>query len=192
MYDEDLMQFRLGLKSMEDADIVQLWKVIKNNKDSLRPWLDWVDLVQSQDEYRSYMERVKYEQSIGIQKQIILTVDDVAAGEIVFEDFDARVRSCMMGYWLNPELHNQGIMTSACTRAINMAFESLNIDKVNVRFISDNTASHKLASKLGFKLDGVLRKNILYHGQIRDEIIMSLFADEWKAWQKNIHLREQN
>ncbi len=174
-------QLSIGLHNIEEADIVQLWEVISEHKAALRPWLDWVDQVQSLDEYRSYMERAKYEESIGIQKLLVITVNNEAVGEIVFDAFDARVRSCDMGYWLNPDWQEKGIMSSACLQAVEMAFASLNIDKIVVRFISENTASFKLAKKLGFKVDGVLRRNMLYHGQIRDEVIMSLLKQEWAA-----------
>ncbi len=168
------------LKSIEDRDIAQLWSVIESYKNELRPWLDWVDRVQNLDAYRTYMEQVKYEESIGIQKAYVVCIEDRAVGEIAFEDFDASTRSCGMGYWISPQYQQQGIMTEACTQGINKAFASLNIDKINIRFISTNKASFALAKKLGFTLDGVLRKNLLYHGQLEDEAVMSCFRHEWK------------
>ncbi len=173
-------ELELSLKVSEDKDIIELWEVISKFKAVLRPWLDWVDVVQSIEEYQSYMHRVKYEETIGIQKAFVLTVDGKAQGEIVFDEFDARVRCCNMGYWISPEFQQKGIMFRACVQAINKAFESLNIDKINIRFIGSNKASLALAKKLGFTLDGILRKNILYQGTVEDEYVMSCFRQEWQ------------
>lgn len=170
----------LALNVLEEKEIAELWDVISKYKKELRPWLDWVDVVKTYDEYHNYMNRVRYEESIGIQKNLVLSVDGKAQGEIVFDDFDARIRSCNMGYWISPEYQQQGIMFSACIKAINQAWSSLNVDKINIRFIGKNVSSMKLAKKLGFLTDGVLRKNILYQGVIEDEIVMSLFRNEWK------------
>ncbi len=176
---DTIHHLKLELKVLEDEDIKSLWGVINQYKNELRPWLDWVDIVNSLEEYSSYMNRTKYEESIGIQKHFVVSVDHQAKGEIVFDDFDAQVRSCNLGYWLSPELQNKRIMTRACQEAITKAFQSLNVDKINIKFISSNKPSLALAKRLGFRLDGVLRKNILYHGIIEDEVVMSCFRDEW-------------
>ncbi len=170
----------LSLRTSTEEDVKQLWEIVSTYKKELRPWLDWVDMIHSIEDYMGYMNRVKYEEDIGIQKAFVLCIDDLAQGEIVFDDFDARTRSCNMGYWISPQWQQKGVMFSACKIAISRAFESLNIDKINIRFISTNVASHALALKLGFSVDGVLRKNILYQGRIEDEVIMSCFRQEWK------------
>ncbi len=175
----------LEVKTLEEDHIKDLWTEISAHKSELRPWLDWVDMIDTFEDYQQYMNRVQYEESIGIQKPLVVCADHQAIGEVVFDDFDAQTRSCNLGYWISPPYQKKGLMTAACTQAIDRAFESMNIDKINIRFIRSNTASLKLSQKLGFKLDGILRKNIRYHGVIEDEVIMSCFADEWHLVNRN-------
>ncbi len=173
-------ELQLTLQTLQSQEIRELWEVISRYKKELRPWLDWVDMMQSLEQYEGYMSRVQYEESIGIQKDYVVCIDGVAKGEIVFEDFDASTRSCNMGYWISPEYQQRGIMSKACIQAINQAYASYNIDKINIRFIGSNKASLGLGRKLGFKIDGVLRKNLLYQGKLEDEVVMSCFRTEWK------------
>ncbi len=170
----------LSLETLQSQEIKELWEVISKYKKELRPWLDWVDMIQSYEEYQDYMSRVQYEESIGIQKGYVVCINGVAQGEIAFDDFDARTRSCNLGYWLSPEYQQRGIMFRACVEAINQIFDTLNIDKINIRFIGSNKASLGIGTKLGFKIDGVLRKNLLYQGKLEDEVVMSCFREEWK------------
>ena len=59
-----------------------------------------------------------------------------------------------LGYWLNPELQGNGIMTEAGQTIINFSFKKLNLHKITIGHISDNIASGRVIEKLGFNFVG--------------------------------------
>ncbi|MCQ2217124.1 MAG: GNAT family N-acetyltransferase [Paludibacteraceae bacterium] len=81
--------------------------------------------------------------------------------------------------FVNPNMKGQGIGTKARTLLLNYVFNELGLNKVYCYTNEDNVASWKLSEKLGFKLEGVHRKeyftangewkNRLYHGLLKEE-----------------------
>ena len=64
---------------------------------------------------------------------------------------------------------------------IDFAFKKLKLRRLNLPAYVENVASNALAKKLGFKLEGTLRK---YHkikstGRIHDANIYGLLREEW-------------
>jgi len=44
-----------------------------------------------------------------------------------------------------------------------------------------NTASRQLLARIGFRLEGHLRKDALIRGEWRDSLVYALLADEWPS-----------
>lgn len=59
-----------------------------------------------------------------------------------------------LGYSLRPDCHRQGLMTEACTTALDHAFGDLGLDKVVASVWADNAGSLALLRKLGFSVTG--------------------------------------
>jgi RimJ/RimL family protein N-acetyltransferase len=60
------------------------------------------------------------------------------------------------------------------------AFETLNFDKVEFRIDERNVKSRKAVEKLGAKLEGVLRKDVLMlDGFKRSTCCYSILKEEW-------------
>ena len=73
-------------------------------------------------------------------------------------------------------------MTEACVRIIDFGFRELGLRKIVWKSYTDNKPSNALAKKLGFKLEGVLRKEIKYlaTGKIHDGNLYGLLKSERK------------
>lgn len=75
-------------------------------------------------------------------------------------------------YW------GKGYGTDALRVLINFIFNQMNIRKVTLNVYSFNHRAIKSYEKIGFKTEGVLRKQIFKNGEFHDEIIMGLFKEE--------------
>ena len=76
----------------------------------------------------------------------------------------------------------KGYAKEASLAIIQLAFEKLGLKKVNLGVISSNTAAVELYKKLGFKTEGVLRRNF-YDKALStwvDEIRMGLLKEEFE------------
>lgn len=59
-----------------------------------------------------------------------------------------------MGYWLNPEHHNQGFMSEAVKVILEFGFHKYKLNSITIAHISNNKASEKVIMKAGFRYIG--------------------------------------
>lgn len=65
-----------------------------------------------------------------------------------------------VGYWLGEKYWGRGIMTEAVNRITKFGFEKQKLKRMYARTFHFNKASMKVLKKAGFKLEGILRKNV--------------------------------
>lgn len=76
-------------------------------------------------------------------------------------------------YW------GKGYGTDAMKTLVKFIFEQMNINKIKLQVFSFNERAIKSYEKCGFKVEGILRKEIFRDGKYHDEIIMGLLREEW-------------
>ena len=74
----------------------------------------------------------------------------------------------------------RGFATEAQSLIIDYAFQHLGVHKVVHGPIANNLGSVKMSEKLGFVVEGVSRQEVFIDGKFRDEIMMGLFAHEFR------------
>jgi RimJ/RimL family protein N-acetyltransferase len=85
-----------------------------------------------------------------------------------------------IGFVLNPDYWNKGIMTEAAKMLIIYAFEVLEIKRLAYNYFLFNERSKKVCEKLEFVFEGVLRKKFkMYDGRFIDEAVNSLTDDDY-------------
>jgi RimJ/RimL family protein N-acetyltransferase len=77
--------------------------------------------------------------------------DDELRGRIDLWPFDGEKRD-MRGFWLDPELQGQGLMTEAAEAVTAYAFETLGWPWIYVTNAAANAGSHRIKEKQGFTL----------------------------------------
>lgn len=82
--------------------------------------------------------------------------------------------------WLNHQFHRSYVNSSAKFLLLRHAFETLGAIRVEIKTHEKNERSRIAISRLGAKLDGVLRQNrILPDGSIRNTALYSIIDSEW-------------
>ena len=89
-----------------------------------------------------------------------------------------QVNAVCLSYYLDKNYQGQGYMYEALKLIIKELFEQ-GIEVISARVFVDNTASKKLLIKLGFVLEGHLRRAVKgYQGIIYDDLLFSLLKDD--------------
>lgn len=95
---------------------------------------------------------------------------------------DAKNRSAEIAYSLARKHWNKGLMSEAVYEAIAAAFElERPLNRLFVRIDTRNTASIRVAEKLGMKQEGILRQNRFHKGQFVDEAIFAILREDWQS-----------
>lgn len=73
----------------------------------------------------------------------------------------------------------KGISYVASQKLIDYGFSELGLEKIWLCVDYDNIAARKLYEKLGFKLEGTLRKDIYFKGKMIDRCMYGIIKEEW-------------
>lgn len=112
---------------------------------------------------------------------------DEFMGEINFEMDSLRygVEAVMFSYNLLEPFRHKGYMKEALQAAIRYCFEEKKVSLVSARVFADNPDSQLLLKKLGFTLEGTLRRAVRCNESIvHDDCVFSLLKEEYDALQK--------
>jgi RimJ/RimL family protein N-acetyltransferase len=104
------------------------------------------------------------------------------AGTTRFGHIDNHNKVLHIGWtWIGHEFHGTGLNMNMKFLMLQYAFETLNFDKVEFRVDERNMASRKAIEKLGAKLEGILRKNVLMLDSFkRNSCCYGILKEEWK------------
>jgi ribosomal-protein-serine acetyltransferase len=85
-----------------------------------------------------------------------------------------------VGYWIRSDLAGRGIGTEATARALQVAFEELEMHRVTARIAIGNVASERIVQKLGFLKEGTLRDEVRVGPRWLDHSVWGLLENEWR------------
>jgi RimJ/RimL family protein N-acetyltransferase len=84
-----------------------------------------------------------------------------------------------IGYWVAKPARGRGICTRALRLLARHALDDLQLQSVQLVTDPDNAASQRVAEKVGFQREGVMRAHLRHpDGRIRDSVMFSLLPGE--------------
>jgi ribosomal-protein-serine acetyltransferase len=101
------------------------------------------------------------------------------AGIIGFHNTDRVNEKSEIGYWLVSEMTGKGIITRSCRILLDLAFEKMGMNRITIRCAAGNFQSEKIATRLGFKYEGIERNGERYHDLFFDLKVFSLLKGEF-------------
>lgn len=105
------------------------------------------------------------------------TVEGTPIGSIAMRTNENRVGH--IGYWCAREARGRGYTPRALRLVCRHAIDELGLGRLELVTDPDNAASQRVAEKVGFRREGVLRSHLLHpDGRRRDSIMFSLLPGE--------------
>ena len=84
-----------------------------------------------------------------------------------------------IGYWVARDARGQGVCTRALRLLARHGLEKLELQRLDLITDPDNHASQRVAEKVGFWREGVLRAHLRHpDGRTRDSVMWSLLPGE--------------
>lgn len=84
------------------------------------------------------------------------------------------------GYWIRSDMTSKGLGTEATARALQVAFQELQMHRVTTRIAVGNVASERIVQKLGFLKEGTLRDEVKVGGKWLDHTVWGILESEWR------------
>jgi ribosomal-protein-alanine N-acetyltransferase len=103
---------------------------------------------------------------------------DLCLGLVNYHDGHIRSKRVAIGYIVHPARHRQGIATEAVSAMLDFCFDEMGLHRVQAFIHPDNAASLRLAEKLGFRREGLLRDNLRVGDVWRDDLLYALLESD--------------
>lgn len=169
----------LKLRHKEDAEAIFL--LTDKHRDYLRPWFPWVETTRTVDDTKKYIEGEleNFEKKTGADFGI--WYEEKWIGSMGYHAINAANKKAAIGYWLAEDFTGKGVMTECMKVLISYGFKELGLNRIEIECFTSNTKSRAVAERLGFTLEGVLRKSHVVNGVAEDNYIFSLLKEEWEG-----------
>jgi RimJ/RimL family protein N-acetyltransferase len=112
---------------------------------------------------------------------IVTLADDVLVGSALIWGIDAHNRTAHLGVALLPAVQGRGLGTDAVNVLCRYGFVVRSLRRLQLETLADNHAMIGSATRAGFTLEGTLRGAAWVEGEILDEVIYGLLAEDWPA-----------
>jgi ribosomal-protein-alanine N-acetyltransferase len=107
-------------------------------------------------------------------------VDGAFAGEVNINSIHRGAhQNAYVGYWIDEALAGRGYMPESVVAVLRFSFEQLLLHRVQISIIPRNTASRRVAEKLGLRDEGVAVRYLEINGVWEDHIRYAITREEW-------------
>ena len=114
-----------------------------------------------------------------VQYIIIDKADDKPVGSVYYRDIDSHNRSAEYGIFIGEEsARGKGLGTETAKLFTDFGFAELQLHRISLRVLAENTAARRSYEKAGFVQEGVFRDMELLDGQYRDVVFMARLAEK--------------
>ena len=145
---------QVDIRPPKPSDAGELQRAVLNSVGHIGPWLDWCTPRYVLSDARDWVA-----ESMVLWQQILGSV------EVQVPTLEAPVGR--MGYWVRHSATGQGVCSQGAAQALDWAFKSLGLQRVELFIQPANQASIRVALKLGAEFLDEQNNEIVYRGESR-------------------------
>lgn len=174
---------RFTLRPFRRRDIDALTDAVRGSINELHEWLPWAHLGYGRIEaghfiresMKSWRETRAYDFAIRAREGR----RDYHLGNVSIWFVSRGFRTGEIGYWVRTDQSSQGIATEVTARLVQVGFDQLNMHRIVLRIAVGNRSSERVAEKLNFVREGILREELKVRGSWLDHTVYSMLDHEY-------------
>ncbi|WAH44550.1 GNAT family N-acetyltransferase [Alicyclobacillus fastidiosus] len=173
---EEFETDRLMIRSPRWGDGAAINMAIRESIAELRPWMPWAKQQPTIDESEENVRvaRLKFLERSDLRLHIFHKETGEFIGGSGLHRINWEAKRFEIGYWIRTSQSGKGFMTEAVEGITNFAIDSLFANRIEIRCDSTNTRSARVAERLGFTLEGILRNETCdVSGSLRNTMIFA-------------------
>lgn len=169
----------LKLRAYTPDDAPVLFAAVDESRQFLSQWFPWVAANTTVEHSRRFIEEMC--QKAEVQEELALGIfrGDTLVGSIGLHHWEHHLKRAQLGYWLSNHAEGKGYATRAVGCLVNFVFTNTDIRKLEIHYAAANVRSAGVAGRLGFHIEGVLRKSCIRNGIVDDLVITGVLREEW-------------
>jgi len=170
----------LVLRPLDANDAAALFRLIDGDRERLARWLPWVDETRTQNDSARFIADAAEERQRRRSLVLGIFLDDELAGTIGLHYIEWFDRCAEVGYWIAREREGQGHVGRAARAVMGFAFGTAGLNRVVIRCAIGNDRSQRVAERLGFRCEGILREAHYVRGRYLDQHLYALLRREYE------------
>lgn len=172
----------ITLRPFQFADVPELYAAIQESLAELKPWMSWAyDGYQPRDagDFIAIV-RAKWKEGQFYGFAITDAENGSLLGGCSLSNIHPFFHFCNLGYWVRTSRRGQGLAGKAARLAARFAIQKLHMIRVEVVVAVGNSASQRVAEKLGAHREGVLRNRVVVGSRCHDAVMYSLVPADFQ------------
>ena len=154
-------------------------RLVVSNREWLKPWEATNPHGPTSFDYKSIIKSLIRQFENGDSVPFVILYQGEIVGQLnVSNILYGSVSSCVIGYWIIPEVAGQGITPTAVALVMDYIFFTIGLHRVEIDIRPENKASLRVVEKLGMRLEGVKKNYIHINNQWADHNVYALTAEE--------------
>jgi len=153
--------------------------LVEQDQAHLNAFLPMVATLSTLDAARAHLERAAIRAADGEVFEWHLFMGGALCGSVRVRDIDPDDRKASIGYFVGTRFSGMGIVSSALRAVLAWCFDTLGLNRIDLRCATSNAPSIRLAERLGFMREGLLRQDECLHGVFVDHYVYGLLNTEF-------------
>ena len=183
----ELTRQRLHLRppTLEDCDA--LYRAAIESVDMVGRWLPWCHAAYDRAEGQAWIEAclAAWQREESYAFFIVDRRDHQLLGGCGLNEIDRLRLRANLGYWVRASRMGQGVATVAARLVARFGLETLCMQRLEIVAAVDNTASQRVAEKLGAVGEGRLRNRLRIRDVPHDAMGYSLVPSDLRNWPRS-------
>ena len=173
---DEITTQRLVLRPPRPGDGPRMNEAILESIEALGRWMAWATPTPTPEQTESWCRKSAADfLARRVLPMLLFLRDDMTfVGSSGMHSVDWAVPKVEIGYWVRRRFEGQGYVTEAVGALTRFAFETLGAQRVEIRADDRNDRSGRVAERLGFRLEGVLRNESRDAYGLRDTRVYAL------------------
>jgi ribosomal-protein-serine acetyltransferase len=171
---------KTSIELIEERHTQSIFNMVNENRNYLRPWLPFVDRMQTVDFTEKFVHGTMQRNKDGIEYAFVIFHDSIMVGRVGVYKIDHQNRIGEIGYWIIENSQGNGIVTKSCKELMNYCFDNLKLNRIEIKCGTQNVKSKTIPERLHFKNEGIIRQGELLYDKFIDLNLYSFLKADKK------------
>lgn len=162
-------------------DFQELYDAINTSRRHLAPWLSWAGKTTRPEHSLQFIQRSQDQMHNQEALALGIFYQGRVAGGIGMHDWDQDTRRAQIGYWIAKDHEGKGMIVKCLVPFVSYLFEKTGLNKIEIHYAAANKRSGRVATRLGFTTEGIIRQSTMRNGIPEDMVVTGMLKSEWMA-----------
>ncbi len=158
----------ITLRIRTKRDALQIFTLVKQNKDHLSKFLSWVSKTKTVSDSENFIARKLKDFKSGDSCDFGVFYDNKMIGSAGYNKINNIDKIGDIGYWVSKEYEGRGIMSKVIAKVIEIGKKKYKLHRIQIRMDVKNKKSQAIPKRLGFIYESTMKDATLRDGKFHD------------------------